>query len=569
MEFRALDTETLNRKGGGYALWLGWWSGAGVDEIIFPESFRQIFLALAGQKYVAWNADFDIRALIHPHFLPRKLCEQIGLIGWARADGYEFEFIPHKFLKVRRLSDNLKFEIFDLMQFFDLSLDAASEKFLNGKKIEIPKSWYNEIDRCLRDSRREKVLAYARRDVSLTQRHLENMLESYSGIGLEPKSLYSAGYLARQYFRDSLAGERLPDTMNEIWRRSFFGGRVEVGKMGYLGDISLFDIRSAYPSVIKSLATTNGSRLESGPDWRDRGPCYGSYHVEVEIPRSWNWGPFPYRPKVGPLFYPVGNFDAYIARPGLEFLRESRIPYKVLHALEIFPQNWNPKFAKIQTLFEIRKDPRFSLAAKKTANSLYGKTAEKGRLAEKLAQIAAGRKFGRFRPDKFGRSANFAWAAHITESVRIRVFKEKLRLGKGVFSSATDGLFCAPSVKLPETSKLGGWERKTLSAFVILGCGRYIWASGGKLTGKLRGAPLSEEGISRMMEYRGLDFPLKYLHTDTMRTWADHENEDLNVLELTEKVFRIQDDKRIWDSQFTQFRHAFTRSIDSGPRIGV
>src|SRR3990167_8904998 len=115
--FYAFDTETVNRPGHGEACLLIRSGLLGPEFLEFPKDFDQIFNFLEGRRNVAWNADFDIRAICHPAFLDFKVVENLAISGRANTGLYFLKYIPGKFLEVYKRGGG-KFVVYDLMQFF-------------------------------------------------------------------------------------------------------------------------------------------------------------------------------------------------------------------------------------------------------------------------------------------------------------------------------------------------------------------------------------------------------------------------------------------------------------------
>lgn len=571
MNFHSLDTETLNRENGGYVVLLGFMDYGTPKFLEFPDNFKSIFDFLEGRKYTAFNMNFDAKAILHKNFLPIKILTQIGMIGWVIYGGYEFEFIPQKILRVRHIKTKKKFEIYDIKQFFDLSLKAAAKEFLPSfnQKKEIPNSWYSQMDMCLVDRRRETILDYFFQDLKTTQGLTDLLLNSYLKIGIKPKDLFSAGYLAFIKYKDIYLREKISDDRNNYWKRGFFGGRIEIFKMGNQGNISLYDIHSAYPSIIKDLKSTHGVEISSGKEWAWKGECYGIYYISVNCdPNKFKIGPLAFRDKKGFIFYPTGKFKTYCGNYAIKTLREFKIPFEVIEAREIFPDNDSPLFNDIDQLFLKRKISGFNIACKKTLNSIYGKFCEKGRYNQKMAQILAGRKLFKS-PQLYGRGTNYILASHITEKIRISLWKTTQAVGESnIIAMATDGLFIKKGIELKTSDKIGQWGKSELKKFMIFGCGRYLWEDikTKEIKSKFRGTALGPEIIRKMRHTNKRFFKIPRLHTKTLRRWADNPDNDLNVLNLEEKIFEIEDNKRIW-GELPTFAGCFKKSVDSLPII--
>lgn len=586
MKFQAFDTETINREGYGEACLLVKMTDDGPEVLDFPKGFRFIFDFLKGGRYVAWNMDFDARAIVHEAFIPYKVLERLGILGNVQWSGFRFKMVLGKYLEVKKGKEG--FVVYDLKQFYGCSLGLASEKWLalgEGKK-EIPKSWYSEIDACLRDDRRLRVIEYAKRDVEATQKLLDKLLASFAGIELFPKRLTSPAALSALKFGKVLKAERPTEAVNRIFMRSFYGGRIETAVLGRVENVALWDIHSAYPDVIGKLRSCRGEVVTSGRDWKYRGARYGCYYVKAWVPKSWRWGPLAVRDH-GQIIFPVGCVLTWCGATAIEALREYGVRFEVFRAYEIFGNEKDkPLMPEMNQLYLMRKDKSLSLAVKLVMNSTYGKTAEARNYTMEDSLNGANVGACKVRSfDIFGSYTNFIFASEITESVRMRIWKVLHRFGSMAYFTATDSVLLDKSCLMPAGDGMGEWEKKGEYDFgVILGCGRYAFyrkseTSKNKLSvkssvveGHLRGFPVDYTLFERMRKCKRSHLAVKTLETESFKQWAQRFCiSSLNVLRDQYRVFRIEDNKRHWSGsgEFPAIGAAWDYSIDSMPFISI
>ncbi len=580
MSFLSFDTETINRRGFGQACLL---IASRPDGTIatreFPKTFRGVYSFLARKPrpvYLAYNMDFDIRAIVHPNFLPFSVVENVGLFGRAEHQGLRFKFIPGKFLEVTG-EDGRGFMLNDLKQFYGMSLGAAAAKYLPERpKLPFPKSWYNQMDKCLRDARRARTMAYAIQDVDSTEGLKDKLVDSMTALGLKTKRLSSCASFARARYGGILERVRAPDYINKLFERGFFGGRIECNRLGVVKGVKLYDINSAYPSEIAKLKDpTKGEHVQSERGTKSSKIDYGLYLVEADVPREERFGPLAVR-RAGGVFYPVGRVKTWCCLPGLRAVREAGFPVKVLKAYEILDCPPAPLFSDIGSLYALRKGSDVGLAIKLTINSLYGLMAE---ATNYLAEDPTGERLAGSRSvvsrSRYGKLTNFIMASQITEAVRMRLWKEARRMGDAVHFMATDGLLVDNSVSLPCGGGLGDWGLKgEFASAVILGCGRYLLR--GKFGAKpgddeefhLRGFPVRRDLFDKLARCKRKRAYIKMLDTLSLREWAsDLLADSLNVLAPSSKRLEVNDEKRYWLKTFPAVKDYFSGTVESKPFI--
>lgn len=580
MNFQSFDTETVNRKGRGEAcLLIASRPDGTIKTREFPKRFEQVFKFLSAKPrptYVCYNLDFDTRAIVHPNFLPYNVVESVGLFGRAEHKGLQFRFIPGKFLEVRG-PNGKGFMLNDLAQFYGMSLARASAKYLpKNQKLPFPKSWYNQMDKCLVDGRRERTMAYAVQDVRSTEGLKDNLVHSLTSLGIKTKRLSSCASLARARYAGTLEKVRAPDYVNKIFERGFFGGRIECARLGVVKGVKLYDINSAYPSEIAKLKDpTKGEHVESETGSKSSRVDYGLYLVDASIPRGENFGPVAVR-RSGGVFYPVGEVRTWICRPALEALREARFKVQILKAYEILDCPPKPIFPDIESLYLLRKDSSVGLAIKLCLNSIYGLTAE---ATNYLAEDPTAERIAGGRPvvsrSRYGKLTNFVLASHITEAVRMRLWKEARRFGDGVHFMATDGLLVVDSCSLPVGTGLGEWGLKgSFDSAIVLGCGRYLLRGKvGAVLGEdeefhLRGFPVRRDLFDKLARCKRKRAYIKMLDTLSLREWAtDLLADSLNVLAPSSKRLEVNDEKRYWLKKLPAVKDYFTNTVESRPFI--
>ena len=104
-------------------------------------------------------------------------------------------------------------------------------------------------------SNRKLVRDYCIKDCKLTKELSEHWINLFSNaFGFYPARWISSGYLAEKVLLNNQIEipkfNTVPYEIQELAFRSYFGGRFEILKRGFIGTAYLYDINSAYPFVL-------------------------------------------------------------------------------------------------------------------------------------------------------------------------------------------------------------------------------------------------------------------------------------------------------------------------------
>jgi hypothetical protein len=568
MDFGAFDTETVNRPGRGEAVILIKDEG---EIYLAPDTWDEIFNFLSDRPRLCWNMDFDMRAIFHPRFIPSEIIERLAVLGRAKWRTYYFEYIPGKFFRAMKKGKG-GIILYDLKQFFGLSLDAAAKKFLpTERKIEIPRSWYSQIDKCLLDSRHELIIKYAAQDAILVMRLRDILFNSLGNAGIKLARPTSCAAIARAMFGKTLKRIKPPEMVNKYFSRAMFGGRIETSRLGYVGPCSLYDIHSAYPSVMWKMLSPDGDLNRTTEYTKEA--SYGAYRIKAAIPTNYHYGPLAVR-RASKVYYPVGNIRTWCCRPALQSLIRHKIPYEIIEGWEIFSSG-EELFPELNDCYLSRKNPALSLPMKLGPNSLYGVMAQR---IDKYFE----NDFGRFVGNKkvrhfqtFGPFCNMPLACHVTEAIRMRLWEQLHHAGKKAIFAATDSILYEghDSGPRPLGDRLGDWGHEgNYQSAVILGCGRYALYGldpERPVEYHIRGFPIRPESLAKIRRCKRGYVLVSTLEGKSLRQWASDPFAEANVLLDGWKKLSVYDDKRSWSGKIPRLCDAWKNSLDSSPFISV
>ncbi len=579
-EILGIDTETVS----GYARMIS--DGRRVERVESFDEIVKFIEPLYGKTLFAWNMDFDAQAILK--YLSMDELTELYNEGKIKIGKQSIKYRRSKYLTINKRT------IFDLCQFYNSSLDKASEKYLNKRKqnssiIESFKTKENNTDDYL--TCYWKIMSdYCKSDAYLTE--LLGVMASnvFEAEGISFKRPMSQASVAQNYILDR--DRRFPKNLGKCNREyehkavknSFYGGWFETFKKGVYHDVYDYDIVSAYPSVMKDM-----------PHWYDG----WIYSVDIEdedkmlnagIDYGWVLAEFdssfiPYRSKHFHEMYEkldgeehVSTFLNYSGMPSFRIFYPSGIrkqmmtldEYRYLKAegkIKGFfgalvwlpnkiskwesPFSWIPMAFQKKKMYDEDKTDFRRIAWKILMNASYGKTAQDG-----------------------GKLEDHRYASYITARTRLKIIEAIKGNENHIINIATDGIMSEVPLDLDLGSLLGQWELKKYKKVVVVGNGMYQkWDEKGKSETRARGLTNRHDFdmLSAMKE-----------HKDESAFWFAKERpcslgevlthtkkltkEDLNVWKKFERKLDVNaDKKRNWERQYESFSDFLNNPIGSKP----
>lgn len=379
MNIETYDTETIDGK----AFLIG--SSETVKDVSsFDECIEFIFSHPANTVF-AYNMDYDASAIMK--FLPPRDIDKIYLHNTLRVNGYLLSYIPTKIFRI--MGHSRMVEMFDLMQFFNMSLESASNTYLGEGKDDIPHEVKSNLGIYYPlPEWRDKIRHYCLRDARLTKRLAEHFLSMLAQAGVPARKFYSTGYLAGRYLNKINPGT-IPEDAHEFIYPSYYGGRNECTKRGMIPECFMYDIKSAYPSVIRKLKGLHKARfaITRKPT---RTADYSILKMRLTMKKGRFIYPLPWKEKrKGYIFYPcIRGKEITITKPEWDMLEKHDLIEKVsdMETLNVYCRDDYP-FSFVDELFQERKkSPAHSYIYKLILNSIYGKFFEKRRKVHRMNQ---------------------------------------------------------------------------------------------------------------------------------------------------------------------------------------
>jgi len=481
MNFIGLDTETIK----GYVR-LVCLSDGRVFKIKNKVDVIKFFEEFSKQNFIAFNADYDIQALLK--YFPNYLLEKLTMGISTSYGNKKMFYIKDKFLK---FGSNY---IFDCMQFFHTSLDKASKKYLNKKKGGIDVKNLDESN-----IYSQSVIDYCINDASLCLGLFDFFRESLPKSVIECRPFSSASY-TQDFFKREILSSLPSRKVNDIFHKAYRGGRFEVLQRGYFKNVYMYDINSAYPDEICKLKEfSNYTKMKCVPAYYEDAD-YSVYHLQVSFHRE-NISPLVY-PQGLRLIYPIGQYEVWVTKSEYEALHFAE--KKILFALHIFMdeegQSTFPFKEKMEWLYYMKQKSNNKEAYKVILNGLYGK------LAQRIPRWVTEKQFDSFNPpedlidtytDWEGskyyqfedmRKSNFIYASEITARCRMKMYQAVLfNSPSKIIAIQTDSIISEELMNVPISDDMGDWHVEKWDELYMIGCGVYFYRKGKKWYSKNRG----------------------------------------------------------------------------------
>lgn len=524
----------------------------------FLECLDFIFLDCYENYYRAfWNIDFDISAILK---IWNNIDEIDKLIHGEIVfyEGYELYYIRNRMLRISK--NNIKVYIVDLFNIFQSGLNKASKKYLKESKIDYIDGNKLNTDLTYWVKNYKDIIKYCVKDCVLTAKLGNWLVDNAKKVNLPlPKFITSHASFSKQYFRTNCyipSIKTIPTNILDIAFNTYFGGRFELLKRGYFDKLYLYDINSAYPSVIKDLPS-----LKYGI-WNkvykaNKNECIGFYKVLLDINEPYI-SAFPILYKNGSVIYPNGIYSTWITWYELDLL--SKYVRKFFYGYEYCGniKEYYPFREAINYLYPIKqanknKDKVLYWFYKIVMNAIYGCFIERHKKAD--GNIYSGVLF------------NSVYASIITAKTRWRLLKDvKKSNWKYLVGFHTDSLISTKKLNLICNDDIGNWELVDEGEGVLINTGIY------QLSKKITHRGFKTQDLNwfdKLFEYYDktkIPFTKKHMLKSAECLKRYHNIDKVNTFIEQNRNLNINSDKkRIWNRDFENCADLLTSNIDSKP----
>ncbi len=519
------------------------------------DSVLRFLMRFEGDWVFFHSLDYDANCFLK--LLPEEV---LSSYRWKRElrfayKGYHIHYIDRRQLTIRK--DNHSVSCYDIMQYYDNSGLVAAYKAHTGKKLTEGylrmKSARKDLSRRYFVRHKKRVREYCLQDCLLTKGLAEIWARLfYKTFGFYPRRWTSAGYLAEKVlivkgvptppFWD------VPYEVQEIAWSSFYGGRFELLKRGFMGRGFLYDINSAYPKALTTLPDLNKGHWVRSKVVNPRATL-GFFFIRARIDDLPPIAPFPFRTKDNRIIYPAGQFETYVTLEELKVVGSDRkVQYEILDSYQFVPQKdcGQPLKDFIERSYERRQVLKnqgnsAERAIKLILNSIWGKTAQ--------------RRGG----NAMGNLFNPVIAAYVTGFTRARLygFVKKHGLEKETIAFATDSVAIQKEVPGLDSEKLGEMKLdKSAEDVIFLSNGFYRfngeWKKRGVGADRERKVEI-EHLETRVSEDGDLCIKVRTTRVQHIKSGILYNRlKDVGKIEEYEKKIKLNSDKkRVWLDDLT------------------
>lgn len=470
-EFVAWDGEGINEPDGTHTYvllansdGLSLAHRGGLDTV---DVFNAFLDARSGVTHIIYGGGYDVNMFLRD--LDHDALTRLYKTGRCVWNGYRLEWRAGKSFSVRRGSRS--FLLYDVLPFFQRSFVSACDEYLGTdwpyreqiirEKANRGTFDYENIGE-ISEYNRAELATLVRLANELKQRlhKVEIRVNRWDGPGAIAAALY------KKYETKSYLGAT-PDRVAEAGRYAYAGGRFEIIRKGHSETGAYqYDLRSAYPSAIRSLPC-----LQHGT-WRHvmqptRIVRFGVYRIEVTEP------PTNSATQPQPLWMRNPDGTVYFSEysHGWYWSPEAKLAQD-LGGVEIHEgYEWeqdceHSPFWFVEGLYNKRAALKKAgdgahVGLKLGLNSLYGK------LAQQIGWQSGP-------PLVLPPYHSLEWAGYITSHCRTEVYRAAMHAPDDIIAFETDAVFSRVPLPLEVGERLGQWDETKYQSLTYLKSGMYF-----------------------------------------------------------------------------------------------
>lgn len=571
MNHTSIDTETIN----GYAVML-----CTPEHTLYrPSNFEEIadwlISARRNEGIHIWtfNLRFDAFAIIK--YLPIENLKELYENNRTTYNGYKLFLIPKKTFSISKQGHRVT--LTDAMQFYNLSLDKASQIYLNESKITNPivesfkakqRLWSSDTLIKWIDAHYEIIEKYCKHDAYLTAnlgRLIDEATQNIYGFSCEHYT--SSATIGEKATWNYLNGEpygRAFDFMRQLAEANFRGGIFETGMKGHFYEITDIDVNSMYPHFTVDLPNfKNGKFLEVNDEKQFEGQTYGWLLCRFDcpyipyatgVPVTWtdilpNNQKVTYISDAETIIYPHGEREGILTIVEYNFLKTFGFKCELICGYVWFrdsdqyknPFGWINDIADKKEILkkEGKKNTMEYTICKIGMNGTYGKTVQK---------------IGR------GRLKNPLYGSTITACSRVMLDGTLLSNGlqDKTINKATDGALLAGDYRdlIPSTEKMGEFTVQYYDEGIVLGNGMLALYGKNGVNSRMRGISEKQDIdlktiLQHYPEAKTLPFrKLRPVHLgECLLHYKVYSISDLNLFKPISRLLDVNSDKkRQWEN---------------------
>lgn len=433
-----LDTETYE----GTPFLIADSDGCFLDKITPDSCLKFLFSKkFQGTWNFFYNITYDAEVILKLLGEELNSYKRTGSLRFHYGD-FTLDYIPSRKLAIKKGHHSSIF--FDIAQFYHTTLINAYQQniedlpndylLMKKKRAQFSPRYYSR--------NKTKVRNYCIADCKYTKELTEHWINLfYNAFSFYPARWISSGYLAEKVLINNGINipkfDSIPYPVQDLAYRSYFGGRFEILKRGFIGKAFLYDINSAYPYALTKIPDiTKGQWISSNKIQSDA--TLGFFKIQTNISDCKYIPPLPFRAN-NIIIFPSGKFQTYCTLAELRVCEN--INYKILKSFQFIPDK---EFFPFKDFIEKMYAKRLQLKQNKNhlqlpfkiiLNSIYGKTGERIRF-------------------KIGNLFNPVIFATITGITRAQLYEFVCKNGleKEIVSFATDSICLTKKLDIDSTN---------------------------------------------------------------------------------------------------------------------
>lgn len=444
-------------------------SSDGLKALTTKECLEFILALPATHIIVGFALTYDVEMWLRN--VPDRLMERLMKTQSVWFHGYRIHYIPKKIFTVGKYKGNKKITsrtVYDSFGFFQEAFRDAIQKWEVGTPAEWDFIERMKLQRPDFGQITEETKAYNRMEGIHGVQLFQRVRAEYTKLELRIPRPVGAGSIASAMFRKHSVTDYYPTTNllpTDTMLSAFIGGRFDISRVGFVGDVYEADINSAYPHIARSLPCLRCGRYVTARSYE---PSPNSLWLVRWKDNGTRWSPFPYRTGRHIRYYADGvgwYYDAEVAEalqfdPAIEILGGYRFEYGCDHRPFAFLEDYYFRRQELKAAHDFGEK-----ILKLGCNSVYGKLAQSKGRNPPFQQLI--------------------WAGLITSGTRAMLMGGIRQNPDAIVKVATDALFSTVPLKLNfDELELGAWKTEVLEDLLVLGNGVYQSTNG---TAKNRG----------------------------------------------------------------------------------
>lgn len=344
----------------------------------------------------------------------------------------------------------------------------------------------------------EEIKAYNVSECQLLVQLMEKLDATFTSAGYRLNQWHGAGALAQRLLTVQGMKAQIVRPPNEhvdtAIMAAYFGGRIQALQIGLLGDVHIYDLRSAYPWAATLLPDLDGE-WEYADGHYDPEEPWALWHVRRTFDPDRIVPPLPHRLPDKRVIWPLDGEGWYwsVELAAMQEAIEAG-EIEIDHGLIYRPGDEAARpFRWIHDLYDLRRayraaeDPR-QWAIKLGLNAIYGKLAQGSSFENRTPAFQS-----------------YMWAGLITAICRAALYRAASQDPEAIVAFSTDSIISRRPLQLDIGEGLGQWEHTQAPDFFLIYPGAQHSPSGAH----------QKDATDTYQRFRGIP-----RHSVTPRLWA-------------------------------------------------